>query len=199
MRRRTRLITVSGIVGSGKSTAVRDIMATLEHEHEDAEYWRFQQLPCFTLRPRPSAAAGAPARGSAGDAAPVIRGRNYRQKRLSLARALGYAARIVAFRAFCRFGRGPRWAVLDRYFYDNFVQYRTEGAGRAAVCARADRARPQASVRHSRDRGAGDHRCPAPRLLTRIHRVAARPLSRAARALSRTGGRDVRRPGRARL
>jgi hypothetical protein len=41
---------------------------------------------------------------------------------LSLVRAAGYAVRIVAFRL-SRVGSASRCDVLDRYFYDNLVQY----------------------------------------------------------------------------
>jgi thymidylate kinase len=112
------LITVSGMVGSGKTTAASQIVKLLEQNGIEARHVRFQSLPCFTLLKRRSATARAsetPERAS--------RWRGYRRKRLTARLALGHAARMVLFRAF-QLRRGRQHAeVMDRYFYDSFAHF----------------------------------------------------------------------------
>ena len=127
--KRPVLVTVSGIVGSGKSTAAQRIAAVVEREGGRADIWRFRTLPCFTLgRPRTSTRAAA-------QGAPAIRGRGYRPKRLTLRAALGHALRMVAFRVFCRWSATPEWAVSNRYFYDNLAHYELDAPAARAYTA----------------------------------------------------------------
>ena len=118
MKRRL-LVTVSGMVGSGKTTAAQHVMSTMQRNGVESTYWRFQRLPCVTLRrrggetPRTTAPAGS-------------RPATYTQKPLTLTRALGYAVRIVAFQVYRRLPGSPRVAVTNRYFYDNLAHYRQD-------------------------------------------------------------------------
>jgi thymidylate kinase len=116
MKRRL-LITVSGMVGSGKTTAAQHVIATMQRNGVTSTYWRFQRLPCVTLRLRGSDTSRTTTSVRTRPAA-------YTQKRLTLTRALGYAARIVAFEAYRRLPGSPTVAVSNRYFYDNLVHYR---------------------------------------------------------------------------
>ena len=110
------LVTVSGMVGSGKSTAVRSIARLLEQHGVEATCWNFQSLPCFGRRrlPRP--------KGVEGDA--TQRWTEYRQKPLTARLTTGYLVRILAFRVFRRWHGGRHCHVMNRYFYDNLVHYR---------------------------------------------------------------------------
>lgn len=129
------LVTVSGMVGTGKTTAVKRILAVVERQGVEASHWRFQRLPCITLRPAPKRVA--PARGPKFDG--IERGRGYRPRPLTAVRALGQVVRIIAFRIFRRWPPSRAWAVSNRYFYDSFAHYDLDlGAGRfyARVLAR---------------------------------------------------------------
>ena len=72
--KRPVLVTVSGMVGSGKSTVLRHLLRVLAGEGVAAAEWRFQQLPCFTLRPatRQGAGCGRHRRGTASRTRPRI-------------------------------------------------------------------------------------------------------------------------------
>lgn len=115
------LITVSGSVGSGKTTVAAHVIRVLEREGVSATEWRFQSLPCFTFL-KPQRASRAPE----GVESPAKRWTGYRRKPLTARVALGYVARILAFRVFRRW-RGSRGCYIsNRYFYDNLVHYRLE-------------------------------------------------------------------------
>ena len=116
MRRRL-LVTVSGMVGSGKTTAAQQVMSVFHRHGVEATYWRFQRLPCVSLRLR---RAQEPGQASS---TPRTRPQVYRQQPLTLTRALGYTARIIAFEVYRRLPGAPRVAVTNRYFYDNLVHY----------------------------------------------------------------------------
>ena len=70
--KRPVLVTVSGMIGSGKSTVLRHLLQVLEKEGVAASEWRFQQLPCFTMR---RAAAHRPGASTATPPASAERGR----------------------------------------------------------------------------------------------------------------------------
>ena len=114
------LITVSGMVGSGKSTSVRRIERVLEACGADATFMRFRSLGIFASgqtespkRPKPSRAATPPG----------TRWRGFRPRRLTARLTCGYILRVLAFRL-RRIGRSSGYTVLDRYFYDSFVHYK---------------------------------------------------------------------------
>ena len=135
--RRPALVTVSGMVGSGKSTALRHIADVARDAGLAAAQWRFQRLPCITFR-RPPREMAEPA--NAGEASRVVRGNGYRPTRLTLTAAAGHMIRIVAFRLYRLFHRNADWYVVDRYFYDSFTHYdlsRPSGRFFAACVARA--------------------------------------------------------------
>jgi thymidylate kinase len=113
------LITVSGMVGSGKSTAVNDLVRLLEDRGIAATDVQFQSLPCFAYlggRRRSRTARPAPS-------AQTQRWSKYRRRSLSVTAACTYVARIVAFQLY-RWRSDTRCFVTNRYFYDNFVHYR---------------------------------------------------------------------------
>ena len=116
MKRRL-LITVSGMVGSGKTTAAQHVISTMQRNGVESTYWRFQRLPCVTFRLRGSEPSRSTMPAQTRPAA-------YTQKPLTLTRALGFAARIVAFQVYRRLPGAPGVAVTNRYFYDNLVHYR---------------------------------------------------------------------------
>ena len=113
------LITISGMVGSGKSTTADVMMDSLSGAGLKPQYLRFRYLGLLgfsrTGRSQPDPQDGAERSGQ--------RGRGFALRQLTPALALGYAGRILAFR-FSRIGNPSRCDILDRYFYDNFVHYR---------------------------------------------------------------------------
>jgi thymidylate kinase len=120
------LITVSGIVGSGKSTIVQRLMASLESAGQPAHELRFQSLACFTWckpRFRKGRARTNPPKPANADQGPS-RWRGYELRRLSAGIAAGYVARVVMFRLYRLTWRSGDWYISNRYFYDSFVHYR---------------------------------------------------------------------------
>ena len=116
------LITLSGMVGSGKSTTASLLTRRLEEHGFRPEYVRFRYLRLvgFAKPTRPRST------GTASTGAPT-RGQDFTLKPLTLPRAAAYLVRILAFRL-AGIGKGPACVVLDRYFYDNFVQYQLRSA-----------------------------------------------------------------------
>jgi hypothetical protein len=110
------LVTISGVVGSGKSTTARRVSELLSAGGLEPRRLRFRFLPLFGLQPRP-VRAERPSHGSDRQAVRANR-RGSSPRRLTAALTLGYTARIMAFRL-SRIGSGSRCDVLDRYFYDN--------------------------------------------------------------------------------
>jgi thymidylate kinase len=113
------LITVSGMVGSGKSTTAAVIVEVLAATGLNPRYLRFRYLKLFGF------ARHTPGESKPGGEAPPttrVRGSGFALRRLTAARTIGYAARILAFRL-SGVGTPSRCDVLDRYFYDNFVHY----------------------------------------------------------------------------
>lgn len=119
------LVTVSGVVGSGKSTTARRLRAALAAEGIEAECLNFQTLPCFGppswRRERARRAVSAPA--SPCRSGESVRWANYRRRRLTLKAALSYALKIVAFSGYRLVWPRRRAVVLNRYFYDSLVHY----------------------------------------------------------------------------
>jgi thymidylate kinase len=113
------LITVSGAVGSGKSTAVAHVIRCFEDAGHRATMWHFRSLPCFTwwhtLDTR-SEQAGSGSRE-------LPRRLGYRRKLLTGRVAFAIAARAVAFRLFRRWRGAGAVCVCNRYFYDNLAHY----------------------------------------------------------------------------
>jgi len=113
------LVTVSGIVGSGKTTTAKLLADALRNRGiEPVEVWNFRSLPCFTWsggqQPRSMDRLDARA-GSA-------RGLNYTRRPLTAILAAGYAVRILSFRWY-RFTHRDSHHVCNRYFYDNFAHF----------------------------------------------------------------------------
>ena len=120
------LVTVSGMVGAGKSSAQGRILSVLEREGVRSEAWRFRTLPCFSLpfsRPRRRASAVTQPATRTATRPAVSRGVRYKRKSLTLWATVGYIGRMVAFRAYRRLHGSPGWAVCNRYFYDNLAHF----------------------------------------------------------------------------
>lgn len=136
------LITFSGVVGSGKTTSARQTAARLREDGYDAEYVQFHFLPCFQwfrLAHYMALLRGRQARPATDAADGKFRRSNYRQRKLTLAPALGYLVKVISYRLYSRW-RWPRGKilVLDRYFYDVFTHYLLRSAAErryvAALC-----------------------------------------------------------------
>ena len=116
------LITISGLVGSGKSTTASKLQALATARGRVAVCLRFQTLPCFGLFRSRAKAPGANAAGAQPPTGPV-RGRGYRRTRLTAARCAVYGLRILSFRLYRLSWRDDQVRILDRYFYDLFAHY----------------------------------------------------------------------------
>ena len=117
------LITISGMVGSGKSTTAAVVSSYLEQAGHRPSYVRFRYLNLLGFS-RPQRQPER-TRSSNGSIPEVVRGQRFTIRRLTAVRAAGYLVRILAFRiSGTNELRGC--AVVDRYFYDNFVQYKLQ-------------------------------------------------------------------------
>lgn len=115
------LITLSGMVGSGKSTASKRVVELLEGAGIECRYLRFRSLGLFGFRARPPGHFAA-RKGTASPDGPRWTG--FQPRTLSARVACGYAARIIAFRLFAPPTSTRTCNVLDRFFYDSFVHYK---------------------------------------------------------------------------
>jgi thymidylate kinase len=125
------LITVSGTVGSGKTTAVGGIASFAKARGLVTHAHRFQSLPCITLRPRRRAdqPKSGTAAGRSDEASPTIRWSGYTRKRLGIAAVAVFVARIVAFQVYRRtVWKAAECNVLNRYFYDSLSHYQPRSA-----------------------------------------------------------------------
>jgi hypothetical protein len=116
------LITISGGVGSGKTTTAGTVVDLLTEAGLKPRYLRFRHLKLFGL----ASPVKRPVEQRA--ALPGIerkRAEGFSLRSLTAPLMVGYAARIVAFRL-SRIGAGSRCDVVNRYFYDNLVQYRLD-------------------------------------------------------------------------
>ena len=112
------LVTVSGMVGTGKTTAIKQIADVMHREGIVSAQWRFQRLPCITLRPGRSES-----HTTSGLSQPERRGVGHQSRPLTGFRVLGYLVRIFAFRVFRRWPPVATAAITDRYFYDSLAHY----------------------------------------------------------------------------
>jgi hypothetical protein len=114
------------MVGSGKTTAVREITSFAKAHGIETHAHRFQSLPCITLRPRrrrdDRSSRGTPS--SRMEATSAGRWSGYKRKRLGIAAVTVFVARILAFRLYRRaMWKATEWNVLNRYFYDSLSHY----------------------------------------------------------------------------
>jgi thymidylate kinase len=110
-------VTVSGLVGSGKTTVAKHLVRTFRARQDTAVLWNFRRLPCFHPTGRPAGGVGRrPGRGA-----------GHRLKPLTARTTLGYVARILAFRFYLLRHRSATHQVINRYFYDNLVHFTLEG------------------------------------------------------------------------
>jgi thymidylate kinase len=113
------LVTVSGIVGSGKSTATKAIANRLRQDGiEPVELWNFRELECFRRLGRRSPKVADTAEADVESP----RGMHYTPRTLTAVLAAGYALRILAFRRHRRRRRATHH-VCNRYFYDNISHF----------------------------------------------------------------------------
>ena len=118
------LITVSGVAGSGKTTAIRDIVDALKRSGRSVDYWRFRTLPCFRWLQGSSQSVGdGQPQSRSGNGTPAKRWTGYRRRPLTARATLTYLARIIAFTLFRAVDRPGGYRVSNRYFYDNFPQF----------------------------------------------------------------------------
>ena len=114
------LITVSGMVGSGKSTASAIVAEVLAKDDLPPRQLRFRYLKLFGFnRPKQHGASGQRTEAAT---ARIVRGKGFTPRRLTALLTIGYAVRILAFR-FSSVGAASRCDILDRYFYDNLAHY----------------------------------------------------------------------------
>jgi len=123
------IVSISGPVGSGKTTVAQRVADSLRNTECHVEIVRFQSLPCFTwlrssLKPESTLSA---ATSAVGRAETRTRWQGYERKPLGLANALVYLARIVAFRFYTLTWSRRDIVVTNRYFYDLFPHYRLHG------------------------------------------------------------------------
>ena len=135
---RALLVTVSGIVGSGKSTTARMIVDSVtEGGKRTATLWHFRNLPCFrfTTGPGGGRQSQPDKRYTESEDRP-----DYRPRSLSAAKAIGYLGRILLFRVYlARNADSADVIVTNRYFYDNLAHF-TLSTWRERAYARALRA-----------------------------------------------------------
>lgn len=118
------LITISGMVGSGKSTTAAAAVKYLEEAGHRPSYVRFRYLKIFGFsRPERPQQRERATEGAAPET--LVRGKRFAIRRLTAARTAGYLVRILAFRM-SGTSELRGCAVVDRYFYDNFIQYRLQ-------------------------------------------------------------------------
>jgi hypothetical protein len=133
------LVTVSGLVGSGKTTVARHLVQVLKSQHVTATLWNFRSLPCFHplgRSPRPETTGSTR----------IGRGGGYRLRRLTARTTLGYIVRILAFRVYLFRHRSTTHKVSNRYFYDNLVHFTLEGARERFYLSRLSRLIPKPDV-----------------------------------------------------
>ena len=107
------LVTVSGLVGSGKSTAVARIVQLLRQEgFGDVDVWNFRSLPCFGRNGEGEGRRTFDLTQDRWSNSSEKRGHGYSRQRLTASRAIGYIARSVAFRIYCLGHRGDRKSVV---------------------------------------------------------------------------------------
>ena len=141
---RTVLVTVSGMVGAGKSSGESRMLRMLHDARVPAEAWRFRTLPCFSLPFGSSAASNA----AAASPARSVRGRGYRRKRLTFGATAAYLWRMAAFRVYRLWRHPDGWTICNRYFYDNLAHYEldTPGAGTYLTVLRRFMPRPDLAI-----------------------------------------------------
>jgi thymidylate kinase len=113
------LVTISGMVGSGKSTAAARAMELLQGEGLDVESWRFQSLPIFSR----GTSARSASQSSRESSPAHERWAGYTRRRLTARLAAGQLVRALIFRIYRRTRPHGRHQVCSRYFYDSFVHY----------------------------------------------------------------------------
>jgi thymidylate kinase len=125
------IVSLSGAVGSGKSTTSRAVVELLRAQGRPAEHVRFQDFVAlrFLIDRR---RAPRPERGGNGGSLSRSEGtrrHDYRLRPLTLSVTAGYLLRSMLFRVALR--RWPKETILvfDRYFYDSLVHFDLERAG----------------------------------------------------------------------
>ena len=138
------LVTISGIVGSGKTTIAKHVAEGLRGDGGDpVEIWNFRSLECFEwLRDRTTRTTEVVDGREAS-----VRGVDYTPRTLTASLTAGYVLRILSFRWY-RFRHRGRHHICNRYFYDNFAHFelRTRGERFWARLLRALIPRPDLAI-----------------------------------------------------
>jgi thymidylate kinase len=116
------LVTISGMVGAGKSHGEGHLVRLLRGEGVQAGSWRFRTLPCFTFRFGAAAHDPSESRRQRDARAPV-RGRGYKRRPLTFGATAAYLGRMAAFRVYRRWRQPAGWTICNRYFYDNLAHF----------------------------------------------------------------------------
>jgi ABC-type dipeptide/oligopeptide/nickel transport system ATPase component len=119
------VIALSGVVGSGKSSTAKAVVALLHEKGRRAAYVRFRDFISLRARSAATPADLAPA----GEGPDGQRWQEYRRRPLTLVMTLAYLVRSLLFRI--RVRRWPPSTVLvfDRYFYDSLAHFDLGEAG----------------------------------------------------------------------
>jgi thymidylate kinase len=116
-------VTLSGIVGAGKSSAAKAIVEGLRAAGCPAQHIRFQEFMQLWPRRRRGDGLAPPKRAASANEAGKERWAGYQRRRLTMAAAAGYVARTVLFRMRLKQRPGNTVLVFDRYFYDSLVHF----------------------------------------------------------------------------
>jgi thymidylate kinase len=118
-------VTLSGVVGAGKSSAAAAIVRGLEAAGCRAKHVRFQDFIGSRGRQPPASAHQIETPLESGQA---TRWQNYRRRPLTRRIAAGHALRTLLFRFRARQSSGTV-LVFDRYFYDSLAHFELQNAG----------------------------------------------------------------------
>ena len=125
------IVSLSGAVGSGKSTTARAVVELLRAQGRPAEHVRFQDFVPLRLRTERRRALRPQRTGEGGSLIRPegTRRHDYRLRPLTLSVTAAYLLRSIFFRVALR--RWPKETILvfDRYFYDSLVHFDLDRAG----------------------------------------------------------------------
>jgi thymidylate kinase len=126
MRRRTT-VALSGVVGSGKSSAAKLVVQELRAAGCEAEHVRFQDFTGSRSSAKATESTTESRRQEQKDAGQRWAG--YARRPLTIPTAAGYVFRTVLFRRRLQRLPAETIVVFDRYFYDSLVHFDLNSAG----------------------------------------------------------------------
>ena len=118
-------VTLSGIVGAGKSSAAKAIVQSLRSAGYQAQHIRFQEFSDLRFARR---GRNGTSKQRASPDRRARRWTDYQRRRMTVGMAAAYVLRTLVYR--WRLRRWPADTVLvfDRYFYDSLVHFDLNGA-----------------------------------------------------------------------